>query len=440
MRMVDIIENKKHGLELTKEEIKFFLNGFVKGEIPDYQASALLMAIYFNGMSEKETLEFTLAVRDSGDVVDLSSIKGIKVDKHSTGGVGDKTTLVIAPIVATLGAKIAKMSGRGLGHTGGTIDKMESIPGMKTDLETGKFIDTVNEIGLSVIGQTGNLAPADKKLYALRDVTSTVDSIPLIAASIMSKKLAAGSDAILLDVKSGSGAFMKTLDSSIELAQEMVNIGENAGKRTIALITEMDIPLGHNIGNTLEVIEVIDTLKGNGPKDLTEVCIELASNLVYMAGIDTLENCRGKVRDVIRTGEAYETFIRFVEAQGGNISYIEDVSKFDKATIEHEVKIKASGYVYEMETEKIGVSSVILGAGRKTKEESIDFAAGIKLVKKTGDYVNNGDTIAILYTNDKSSIAEAETLLLEGYTLSNEKPIEEPLILARVSKDGVEKY
>lgn len=440
MRMLDIIEKKKDGLELSPSEIKFFVSGFVNEEIPDYQVSALLMAIYFKGMTERETLEFTLAVRDSGDVVDLSSINGIKVDKHSTGGVGDKTTLVIAPIVAALGAKIAKMSGRGLGHTGGTIDKMEAIPGLKTDISTDKFIEMVNEIGLSVVGQTGNLAPADKKLYALRDVTATVDSIPLIAASIMSKKLAAGSDAILLDVKTGSGAFMKTLDDSIELAQEMVNIGENAGKKTIALITEMDIPLGHNIGNTLEVMEVVDTLKGNGPKDLTDVCIELASNLAYMAEVDTLENCRTKVMEVIESGKAYETFLKFVEAQGGDISYIENMDKFEKAKIEHEVKIKASGFVYEMETEKIGISSVMLGAGRKTKDDVIDFSAGIKLVKKTGDEVKDGDTIAILYTNDESSIDEAEQLLLEAYTLSNEKPKEEPLILARVSKENVEKY
>lgn len=319
MRMIDLIEKKKHGQELTKEEIKFFLDGFVKGEIPDYQVSAMLMAIYFNGMTDNEMLEFTLGVRDSGDVVDLSSIKGIKVDKHSTGGVGDKTTLVIAPIVASFGAKMAKMSGRGLGHTGGTVDKMESIPGMNTSLETQKFIDIVNEIGVSVIGQTGNLAPADKKLYALRDVTSTVDSIPLIAASIMSKKLAAGNDAIVLDVKTGSGAFMKTLDSAIELASKMVSIGENAGKRTIGLITEMDIPLGYNIGNSLEVIEAAQTLQGHGPEDLTNVCIELASNLLYMAELDTLENCREKVRKVIHDGTAFSKFVDFVKAQGGEV-------------------------------------------------------------------------------------------------------------------------
>lgn len=440
MRMVDIIEKKKHGEELSKEEIRFFIEGFINKEIPDYQVSALLMAIYFNGMTENETLEFTLSVRDSGDIVDLSSIKGIKVDKHSTGGVGDKTTLIIAPLVASFGVKMAKMSGRGLGHTGGTVDKMEAIPGLNTSLETQRFIDIVNEVGVSVIGQTGNLAPADKLIYALRDVTSTVDSIPLIAASIMSKKLAAGSDAILLDVKTGSGAFMKTVDKAIELASEMVAIGENAGKTTAALITEMDIPLGHNIGNTLEIIEVVETLKGHGPEDLTEVCIELAANLVTMAGEGNLGTNRQRVRDRIHDGSAFEKFLEFVEAQGGDTSYLKDLDKFEKASIVHEVKSNANGYVYEMNTEKIGISSVILGAGRKTKEDTIDFASGIKLVKKTGDEVKEGETIAILYTNDEKAIEEAEKLLLDAYDISEEKPKMNPLILAKVTKDEVIKY
>lgn len=441
MRMIDIIEKKKEGLELSKEEIKFFVDGYSKEEIPDYQASALLMAIYFKGMTEHETLEFTLAVRDSGDVVDLSGIQGVKVDKHSTGGVGDKTTLVLAPIVASFGVKMAKMSGRGLGHTGGTVDKMESIPGMQTSLETSKFIEQVNEIGVSVIGQTGNLAPADKKLYALRDVTSTVDSIPLIACSIMSKKLAAGNDAIVLDVKTGSGAFMKTLDDAIELAKEMVTIGENAGKSTIGLITEMDIPLGHNIGNILEVQEAVETLRGQGPKDLEDVCIELAGNLILMAKeAETLDQAKEMARQSIKDGSAYKKFLEFVEAQGGDISYIEDFSKFDKASIGHEVKVNTSGYVYDMDTEKIGISSVILGAGRQTKDDEIDYTAGIKLVKKTGDKVEDGDTIAILYTNKDEAIEEAETLVLEAYTLSETKPDLQPLVLARVDKDEVTKY
>lgn len=440
MRMIDIIDKKKHGQELTKEEIKFFIDGYVKGDIPDYQASALLMAIYFNNMTENETLNFTMAVRDSGDVVDLSEINGVKVDKHSTGGVGDKTTLVIAPIVASFGAKMAKMSGRGLGHTGGTVDKMESIPGMQTSLETSDFIKQVNDIGVSVIGQTGNLAPADKKLYSLRDVTSTVDSIPLIACSIMSKKLAAGNDAILLDVKTGSGAFMKTLDDAIALAKEMVSIGESAGKSTVGLITEMDIPLGHNIGNILEVQEAVETLKGEGPKDLTDVCIELAANLLFMAKVDSLENTRILARKSIEDGSAYNKFLEFVEAQGGDISYIKDFEKFEKAKYIHEVKISSDGFVYEMDTEKVGNASVVLGAGRKTKEDDIDFTAGIRLEKKTGDEVKSGDTIAILYTNNKSSIKDSEELVLEAYTLSDKQPEEKPLILARVDKDSVKKY
>lgn len=441
MRMIDIIDKKKRNQELTKEELHFFVDGYTKGNIPDYQVSAFLMAVYFNGMTENETAEFTLAVRDSGDVVDLSAIEGIKVDKHSTGGVGDKTTLVLTPIVAALGAKVAKMSGRGLGHTGGTVDKMESIPGMKTSIETQEFIDQVNDIGISVIGQTGNLAPADKKLYALRDVTATVNSIPLIATSIMSKKLAAGSDAIVLDVKTGSGAFMKTLDDAIELAKEMVAIGENAGKSTIALITEMDIPLGHNIGNSLEVIEAVETLKGHGPKDLEEVSLELAANLVFMANIaEDIETARKMVKEAIADGSAYNKLVEFVKAQGGDASYIEDLDKFEKTSIAHEVKVSTDGYVYEMDTEKVGNASVILGAGRETKEDELDFAAGIKLVKKTGDELKEGDTIAILYTNDESAIDSAEKLVLEAYTISNEKPELEPLVLARVTKDGVTKY
>lgn len=440
MRMIDIIEHKKHGMELTKEEINFFIDGYVKGTIPDYQASALLMAIYFNGMSEKETLEFTLSVRDSGDVIDLSDIIGIKVDKHSTGGVGDKTTLIIAALVASFGVKMAKMSGRGLGHTGGTVDKMESIPGLKTSLDTHEFIKQVNEIGVSVIGQTGNLAPADKKLYAIRDVTSTVDSIPLIACSIMSKKLAAGSDAILLDVKTGSGAFMKTLDDAINLAKEMVAIGENAGKTTVALITEMDIPLGHNIGNSLEVIEACETLKGHGPKDLTDVCVELGANLLFMAGVDRLENTRILARKALEDGSAFKKMVEFVKAQGGDISYIQDTSKFEKTKYKYEVKSIEEGFVYEMNTEKTGVSSVLLGAGRQTKDDIIDFAAGIKLEKKTGDEVKKGDTLAILYTNDKVSIKDAEALIHESYKISKYKPKLNPLILARVGKNGVEKY
>ena len=331
MRMYDLIMKKRNGEALTKEEIQYMITEYVDGKIPDYQMSAFLMAVYFKGMNEEETLAMTQAVAHSGDMVDLSGIEGMKVDKHSTGGVGDKTTLVIAPIVASCGVKVAKMSGRGLGHTGGTVDKMEAIPGMRTSLDREEFFDVVNKTGLSVIGQSGNLAPADKKLYALRDVTATVDSIPLIAVSIMSKKLAAGNDGILLDVKTGSGAFMKTVEDSIALAKEMVSIGENAGKKMAALITNMDIPLGHNIGNSLEVIEAVETLKGKGPADLTEVCLQLASNMLYLAGKGTEEECRALAENAIRSGAALERLVAMVVAQGGDSVVILNPEQFDKA-------------------------------------------------------------------------------------------------------------
>lgn len=331
MRMVDLIMKKRSGNSLSPDEIKFMISEYVKGSIPDYQMSAMLMAICFQGMSDVETSIMTNEVAHSGDVVDLSRIQGIKVDKHSTGGVGDKTTLIIAPIVAACGVKVAKMSGRGLGHTGGTVDKMESIPNMKTSLNQEEFFEVVNKTGLSVIGQSGNMTPADKKLYALRDVTGTVSSIPLIAVSIMSKKLAAGNDCILLDVKTGSGAFMKTLDDAIELSKKMVAIGEHAGKRTVALITDMDIPLGFAIGNSLEVIEAVNTLKGNGPKDLTQVCLSLAGNMLYLAGKGDLETCKQMAQKVIDDGSALERLVAMVEAQGGDSSVITDTNAFQKA-------------------------------------------------------------------------------------------------------------
>lgn len=440
MRMYDLIHKKREGFELTEEEIKYIVQGYVSGEIPDYQMSALLMAIYFKGMSEKETTIFTLAVVNSGEKIDLSAIEGVKVDKHSTGGVGDKTTLIIAPIVASYGVKVAKMSGRGLGHTGGTVDKMESIPGLRTTLEPSEFVEIVNKTGISVIGQSANLAPADKKLYALRDVTATVDSIPLIACSIMSKKLAAGNDAILLDVKTGSGAFMKTPAQAIELAREMVNIGENAGKKTVALITEMDIPLGHMVGNTLEIKEVIETLQGRGPKDLTDVCINLSANMLHLAGHGNIEDCRKLAESAIHSKKAYEKFMEFTEAQGADITYLKDLDKFDKATIAFELKSGKSGYIHHMNTENIGIASTMLGAGRKTKEDLIDFSAGIELLKKTGDYVTEGETLAILYTNKEESINEAGKLMSESYDIEDTKIELKPLILARVSRDGVEKY
>ena len=440
MRMYDLITKKRDGGELSKEEIDYMITEYVAGNIPDYQMSAMLMAIFLKGMSEMETLNLTMACAHSGDMVDLSGIEGIKVDKHSTGGVGDKTTLIIAPIVAACGVKVAKMSGRGLGHTGGTVDKMESIPGMKTSFTQKEFFDIVNKTGLSVIGQSGNLAPADKKLYALRDVTGTVDSIPLIAASIMSKKLAAGNDCILLDVKTGSGAFMKTIEDSIALGQEMVKIGENAGKRTVALITDMDIPLGHNIGNSLEVIEAVNTLKGQGPKDLTEVCTQLAANMLYLAGKGDIEECKKMVGEVVSNGKALERLIAMVEAQGGDSSVIKDTDKFEKAPYSFEVKADRDGYITKMNTESCGIASSMLGAGRETKESSIDFSAGIILHKKTGDHVEKGEVIATMYASKEELFKAADEKYRGAITISDEKAKDEPLIYARITKDKVEKF
>ena len=383
MRMVDLIAKKRNGKSLSSEEISQMIQEYVEGSIPDYQMSAFLMAVFFQGMTEEETLAMTNAVAHSGDMVDLSAIEGIKVDKHSTGGVGDKTTLIIGPMVAACGVKVAKMSGRGLGHTGGTVDKMESIPGMQTGLSQEEFFKVVNQTGLCVIGQSGNITPADKKLYAMRDVTATIDSIPLIAVSIMGKKLAAGSDCILLDVKTGSGAFMKTVDDSIALAKEMVAIGENAGKRTVALITNMDIPLGNNIGNSLEVIEAVETLKGNGPADLTHESINLAGNMLYLAGKGSLEECKKMAETTIQDGSALKCLIAMVEAQGGDSAVIKDSSRFKQAPFSQEVLATESGYVVSMDTEKCGIASAMLGAGRETKESEIDYSAGIILHKKT---------------------------------------------------------
>lgn len=434
MRMYDLIMKKRNGKELSEEEIESMIHEYVAGNIPEYQMSAMLMAIYFKGMSDHETAVLTNAVAHSGEMIDLSEIDGIKVDKHSTGGVGDKTTLIIGPIVATYGVKVAKMSGRGLGHTGGTIDKMESIPNMKTTITRDEFINIVNKIGVSVIGQSGNLAPADKQLYALRDVTATVDSIPLIAASIMSKKLAAGNDCILLDVKTGSGAFMKTLEDSILLAEKMVAIGEHAGKRTVALITDMDKPLGNAIGNSLEIIEVIQTLQGNGPEDLTEVCIELAGNMLYLAEKGDMDTCKNMAKETIKNGKAFTKLIDMVEAQGGDINVIKDISLFRKAPYEYKVRASKEGYVTHIDTEQCGIASVALGAGRKTKESEIDYSAGIILNNKIGDYVKLDDVLATLYASKEELFNEAAKMLEEAYTISGEKPKDEPLILARVEK------
>lgn len=433
--MYDIISKKRNKGTLTKEEIHFFIEGYTNGTIPDYQASALLMAIYFNGMSEDETLNLTISMANSGDIVDLSEIKGIKVDKHSTGGVGDKTTLVIAPIVAACGVSVAKMSGRGLGHTGGTVDKLESIEGLKTDLPRDEFFKIVNEVGVCVIGQSGNLAPADKKLYALRDVTATVESIPLIASSVMSKKLAAGSDCILLDVKTGTGAFMKTVEDSIELAKAMVKIGNGAGKNTVALITDMDRPLGNAIGNSLEVIEAVETLKGNGPKDLEEICLNLCANMLYLAGKGNLEQCFQMVEDCIKSGKAFQKFEEMVIAQGGDVSVIRDTNLFKKSEVCTDVLSDKEGYIQSIQTEDCGIASVMLGAGRETKESDIDFSAGIVLCKKVGDYVKVGDILAKFYSAKNANINGAKVKFINALTIGNEKAKEFKLIYARVGKE-----
>ncbi len=440
MRMYDLIMKKRNGGILEDAEIEYMIDGYVKGEIADYQMSSMLMAIWFKGMNAHEITELTKVMAKSGDMIDLSAIQGKKVDKHSTGGVGDKTTLIVAPIVAACGGKVAKMSGRGLGHTGGTVDKLEAIPGYRTALDRKEFFDIVNKHGVSLIGQSGNLAPADKKLYALRDVTATVDSIPLIASSIMSKKLAAGSDCILLDVKTGSGAFMKTLDDSIKLAQTMVSIGEGAGKRTVALITDMDTPLGHAIGNSLEVIESMDVLKGHGPADLTEVSLQLAANMLYLVGKGSIEECRAMAEKSIADRSAFECFASMVEAQGGDSSVLRDPEKFAKAPYSGEVKAERDGYIVKMNAEECGIASVVLGAGRETKESSIDFAAGIMMKKKYGEAVKKGETLAILYTSKKDTLAEAERMYKEAVVLGDAKPAAEPLVYARIEKDRVEKY
>lgn len=434
MRMYDIIKNKRDGGKLSKEEIDFFVKGYTAGEIPDYQASALCMAIYFRGMDDEETTNLTLAIAASGDKVDLSGINGVKVDKHSTGGVGDKTSLIIAPIVASYGVKVAKMSGRGLGHTGGTIDKLEAIDGYQTSIDKKEFFRIVNEVGVSIIGQSGNLAPADKKLYALRDVTSTVDSLPLIVSSIMGKKLAAGADCILLDVKTGSGGFMKTLEDSTKLAKSMVEIGHLAGKKVIALITDMDVPLGKAIGNSLEVIEAVETLKGEGPEDLTEICIDIAANMLYMAGKGTVKECEALAKKAIADGSALQTLVKMVHAQGGNEKLLLDTSLFKKAAYDYEVKAPKTGYIEHVDTESYGMASLALGAGRAKKEDPIDYSAGITLEKKTGDFVKEGDVIAVLHTNKPESVKEAEERILKATEISSEPVEKKPIILGRIER------
>lgn len=428
MRMYDIIHKKRNGGELSEKEIKFFVNGYTDGSIPDYQASALCMAIYFRGMSADETAALTLAMADSGDRIDLSGIDGFTVDKHSTGGVGDKTSLIVAPIVAANGGKVAKMSGRGLGHTGGTVDKLESIPGFRTSLTPEEFIKQVNDIGLCIVGQTGELAPADKKLYALRDVTATVESIPLIASSIMSKKLAAGSQGIVLDVKTGSGAFMKTVEDSERLAEEMVSIGKAAGRKVTALITDMDIPLGASVGNSLEVIEAIKTLKGEGEKNLTEVCLSLAAQMLCMVtGRDDMV-CRKMAKKSIEDGSALNKLREMITAQGGNADVIDDIGAFKQPKISVDIISEREGYISRTDAERVGIASVILGAGREKKGDPIDPSAGIILKKKTGDSVSKGDVLATFYTGDETRIDVAKREFLDALIFGNEKPSKQKLI------------
>lgn len=432
MRTYDLIQKKRNGESLTEEEINWLIRGYVAGKIPDYQMSAFCMAVYFQGMTLEETTALTFAIRDSGERLDLSGIDGLRVDKHSTGGVGDKTSLVVAPIVASLGVKVAKMSGRGLGHTGGTIDKLEAIPNFKTDLPVLEFKKIVNEVGLSIVGQSAELAPADKLLYALRDVTATVDSLPLIVSSIMGKKLAADDDCIVLDVKTGSGSFMKTIEKSRELAEWMVEIGKRAGKRMRALITDMGTPLGYAIGNSLEVVEAIQTLKGKGPNDLTELCVALSAHILELAEKGSYQECENKVREVIKNGKALKTFAEMVSAQGGNGEWIFNPERFPKAKYSYLVTAPKSGYISSVNTEGYGIASLLLGAGRNTKEERIDFSAGIYLHAKTGDYVEEGEPIATLYASKQTLFSLAEKKLLASTQISQTAPSTAPLILGIV--------
>jgi len=426
--MVDIIEKKRDGHELSKEEIDFCIKGYTDGTIPDYQMSALTMAIFFQGMTDKERATLTMAMVESGDQIDLSPIEGIKVDKHSTGGVGDTTTLVLGPLVAAVGVPVAKMSGRGLGFTGGTIDKLESVKGFHVEIKNEEFIQLVNKNKIAVIGQSGNLTPADKKLYALRDVTATVDSIPLIASSIMSKKIAAGADAIVLDVKTGAGAFMKTLEDSRELAKAMVQIGNNVGRKTMAVISDMSQPLGFAIGNALEVKEAIDTLKGEGPEDLTELCLTLGSHMVLLAEkANSLEEARQMLVDAIADGSALVAFKTFLRSQGGDESVVDDPSRLPQAKYKMELEAKQDGYVAEIIADEIGTSAMLLGAGRATKESEIDLAVGLLLNRKIGDKVNAGDSLVTIFSNFEE-VQEVKEKLYHSIKISTEK-IAAPILI-----------
>ncbi len=428
MRMVDIIAKKRNGDPLTEQEITFFIEEYMKEKIPDYQVSALMMAIYYQGMTQEETANLTKNMVASGDVIDLSPIEGHKVDKHSTGGVGDKTTFIVGPLVAAAGIPVAKMSGRGLGHTGGTVDKLESIPGFKVELTNQQFIDNVNKYKLSVVGQTGNLAPADKKLYALRDVTATVDSIPLIASSIMSKKIASGADSIVLDVKTGSGAFMKSFEDSKQLAEEMVTIGKQLDRQTIAIISDMNQPLGYEIGNANEVKEAVEVLQGKRVEDLRELAIELATHMTILGGVyQNYNEATQSLEKLIDNGDALNCFMDFIKAQGGDITVIEDLSKLPGSSYKVEVKADQKGYIHEMEADEIGVAAMHLGAGRATKDDDINHGVGITLRKKIGDPVESGDTLAIL-NSDQENVENIINIVKDAYTIKSEKTNKQKMI------------
>jgi len=442
MNIYELIMKKRDGKELSKEEIEFMINGYVKGEIPDYQMSAFLMAIYFRGMTARECVDLTMTMVDSGEKVDLSQIKGFKVDKHSTGGVGDTTTLVLAPLVATSGGTVAKMTGRELGHTGGTVDKLESIPGMKVELPKERFVEIVNKIHVSLIAQTAKLAPADKKIYSLRNVTATVDSIPLIAGSIMSKKLAAGSNGIVLDVKTGVGAFMQRYEDALELAKTMVNIGEGAGRRVVALITSMEQPLGFAIGNSIEVEEAINTLKGKGPKDLEALVLELGSNMLLISGVvSSVEEGKKVLKDNIEKGKGAEKLKELIYEQGGNPEVVDNPQLLPQCKEKVEVKADIEGYVQSINALEVGLASKMLGAGRKTKDDSIDLSVGIYLRKKVGDFVKKGEPLAVFHTDgDKGKIEPSIKRFLEAYKI-DKKEVEPPrFFYARVSKEGVMEF
>lgn len=441
MRIYDIIRKKRDKEVLTKEEIDFFVDRYSKGEIPDYQASALLMAIYLNKMNKQETAYLTEAMMNSGEVMDLSAINGVKVDKHSTGGVGDKTTIALAPLMAACGVPVAKMSGRGLGHTGGTLDKLEAIPGFSIEMSSKKFIDSVNDIKIAVCGQTASIAVADKKMYALRDVTATVDNISLIAASIMCKKLASGADAIVLDVKTGDGAFMKTLDDSFALAKEMVEIGTAMNRETIAIISDMDEPLGSAVGNSLEVIEAIEALKGRGPKDFMTLCETLGAYMLVSSKIASdYEDGVRRIKEALESGAALEKFKEFVANQGGNPEVADDYSLLPEASHIVEIKSDKTGFIDKIEAEAVGVSAMVLGAGRETKEDELDLSAGIILKKKVGDFVNEGDTLAVMHFNREHKFEDAKRRFKNAYIISEEKAEHKKLIYGVVTKDGISKF